>query len=113
MPVNKIAIQAIADLEQYWGEQYPTLYNSDWEPVSGGYYAVYPTGRDAPPCANAASEVAMNAFYCSTEDVVAWDAEQLLPSLQENYGDFVIPVVMAHESGHAVQARSRTSPHGR
>ena len=51
VPVNKIAIQAIADLEQYRGDQYPTLYNSDWEPISGGYYAVYPTGRDAPPCA--------------------------------------------------------------
>ncbi len=24
VPVNKIAIQAIADLEQYWGEQYPS-----------------------------------------------------------------------------------------
>lgn len=105
-PVNKIAIQAIADLEQYWAEQYPTLYNSDWEPISGGYYAVYPTESDAPPCASAASEVSMNAFYCSTEDVVAWDAEELLPSLQKKYGDFVIPVVMAHEWGHAVQARS-------
>ena len=52
---------------------------------------------------NAASEVAGNAFYCST---VAWDAEQLLPSLQENFGDFAIPVVMPHEWGHAVQARS-------
>jgi predicted metalloprotease len=105
-PVNKIAIQAIADLEQYWGEQYPKLYNEDYEPVSGGYFAVYPSGSDAPPCANAASDVAMNAFYCSTEDVVAWDAEGLLPSLQERFGDFAIPVVMAHEWGHAVQARS-------
>lgn len=105
-PVNKIAIQAIADLEQFWGEQYPNLYNSDWEPISGGYYAVYPSGRDVPPCANAADDVAMNAFYCSTEDVVAWDAEELLPGLQAKFGDFAIPVVMAHEWGHAVQARS-------
>jgi len=51
------------------------------------------------PCAG-------NAFYCSTKDVVAWDAEGLLPTPQKKYGDFVIPVVMAHEWGHAVQARS-------
>ena len=38
--------------------------------------------------------------------MVAWDAEGLLPELQKNFGDFVIPVVMAHEWGHAVQARS-------
>jgi len=104
-PVNKIAIQAIADLEQYWGEQYPTLYNSDWEPISGGFYAVT-ADSPAPPCTTEPQEVAGNAFYCSTEDVVAWDSQGLLPSLQEKYGDFVIPVVMAHEWGHAVQARS-------
>ncbi len=50
--------------------------------------------------------IAGNAFYCSTKDVVAWDAEELLPTLRKKYGDFVIPVVMAHEWGHAVQARS-------
>ena len=104
-PVNKIAMQAIADLEQYWAEQYPTLYNSDWEPISGGYYAVT-EDSEAPPCTTDPQEVAGNAFYCSTEDVVAWDAQDLLPSLQQKYGDFVIPVVMAHEWGHAVQARS-------
>ena len=53
-----------------------------------------------------ASDVSGNAFYCSTKDVVAWDAEGLLPELQEKYGDFVIPVVLAHEWGHAIQARS-------
>jgi predicted metalloprotease len=104
-PVNKLAMQAIADLEQYWGEQYPTLYNSDWEPISGGYFAVT-SDSEAPPCTTDPQEVAGNAFYCSTEDVVAWDAQELLPQLQEKFGDFVIPVVMAHEYAHAVQARS-------
>jgi len=104
-PGNKIAIQAIADLEQYWGEQYPKLYNSDWEPISGGFYAVT-ADSPAPPCTTEPDEVAGNAFYCSTEDVVAWDAQELLPDLRKKYGDFVIPVVMAHEWGHAVQARS-------
>ena len=66
----------------------------------------------APPCTTDPQEVAGNAFYCSTEDVVAWDAQQLLPELQDKFGDFVIPVVMAHEWGHAVQARS-ISPRAR
>jgi predicted metalloprotease len=105
-PVNKLVIQAIADLEKYWGKEMPELYRKDFEPITGGYYALIPSTDDAPPCASAASEVAGNAFYCSTKDVVAWDAEELLPTLQKIYGDFVIPVVMAHEWGHAVQARS-------
>jgi predicted metalloprotease len=106
-PVNKLAVEGIADLEQYWSGQFPGLYDKDWEPVSGGYFAVYPSeGGPPPPCAGDASDVADNAFYCASEDVVAWDAEGLLPAQQKKFGDFVIPVILAHEYGHAVQARS-------
>lgn len=104
-PVNQIAIRAIADLEQYWGENFPELYGEDFAPISGGYYAIA-DGSAAPPCTTEPEEVADNAFYCGSEDVVAWDAKYLLPDLQSRFGEFVIPVVMAHEFGHAVQARS-------
>ncbi|MGA5467031.1 neutral zinc metallopeptidase [Mycobacterium sp. NPDC050041] len=105
-PSNKIAVQAIADLQEYWGKQYPDLYGAEYEPVAGGFYAVNPSGGDAPPCTSSPEEVAGNAFYCPSEDVVAWDAEGLLPELREKFGDFAIPVVMAHEWGHAIQGRS-------
>jgi predicted metalloprotease len=105
-PVNKLAVEAIADLQDYWGKEFPELYGKDYEPVKGGFYAVLPSSGDLPPCASAAQDISGNAFYCSTKDVVAWDSEGLLPELQEKYGDFVIPVVLAHEWGHAVQGRS-------
>lgn len=105
-PVNKLAKDGIADLETYWGAQFPDLYGGDFAPVSGGYYAVYPSSGDLPPCVTDADEIAGNAFYCATDDVVAWDAEGLLPELRDKFGDFAIPVVLAHEYGHAVQARS-------
>ena len=105
-PVNKIAIAAIADLQKYWTEEFPKLYGSDYKPVEGGFYAVIPSSGDLPPCAEAASDIAGNAFYCATKDDVAWDSENLLPELQSKFGDFVIPIVLAHEWGHAVQARS-------
>ena len=105
-PVNKLAIEAIADLERFWGAEYPGLYGDEYQPVKGGFFAVMPSADAPPPCASDASEVAGNAYYCKTEDVVAWDAEGLLPGLRENFGDFAIPVVLAHEYGHAVQARS-------
>jgi predicted metalloprotease len=104
-PANKIAMQAIADLEQYWAEQFPKLYDKEFEQISGGYYAVT-ADSPAPPCTTSPEEVAGNAFYCSTKDVVAWDAQQLLPELQDKFGPFTIAVVMAHEWGHAVQTRS-------
>jgi len=105
-PVNKLAIEGIADLEQYWSTQYPELYGSEYQPVEGGFFAVIPSSGELPPCATDAADVSGNAFYCATEDVVAWDSEGLLPGLSEKFGDFVIPVVLAHEYGHAIQARS-------
>ena len=66
-PVNKLAIEAIADLEQFWGEQYPDLYDGDYQPVEGGFFAVMPSSGDAPPpCSADASELAFNAYYCPT-----------------------------------------------
>jgi predicted metalloprotease len=105
-PINKMVMHAIADLEAYWGEHYPELYQSEFKPIEGGYYAVYPSSGELPPCATDPSDISGNAFYCYTQDVVAWDAEGLLPDLSDKFGDFVIPVVMAHEFGHAIQGRS-------
>ncbi|GAS95021.1 zinc metallopeptidase [Mycolicibacterium canariasense] len=104
--LNELAVQAIADLQQFWGEKFPELYDKDYEPVSGGFFAVDPSSGETPPCASSPDDVAGNAFYCGAEDVVAWDSAGLFPELQSKYGDFVIPIVMAHEWGHAIQARS-------
>jgi predicted metalloprotease len=104
--VNKIAIQAIADLQKYWADEYPKLYGGDYKPVSGGFFAVVPSSAKLPPCVSDAAEITGNAFYCPDKDLVAWDSEGLLPDLQRKFGDFVIPIVLAHEWGHAIQARS-------
>ena len=105
-PVNKLAISAIADLQNFWGEQFPKLYDKDFKPVGGGLYALTPDSESGPECASNYGDVAGNAFYCKLDDSVAWDASGLLPDLQTKYGDFVIPIVLAHEFGHAVQQRS-------
>lgn len=104
--VNKIAVQAIADLQKYWADEYPKLYNGDYQPVSGGFFAVVPSSGKLPPCAQSVADITGNAFYCASKDVVAWDSAKLLPELQSKFGDFVIPIVLAHEWGHAIQARS-------
>lgn len=105
-PVNKLAIEAIADLQAYWSEEFPKLYGQDYKPVDGGLYALTSSAESGPDCANSYADVQGNAFYCKLDDSVSWDAEELLPQLQAKYGDFVIPVVLAHEWGHAMQQRS-------
>jgi predicted metalloprotease len=105
-PVNKLAIEAIADLQVYWADEFPKLYGEDYKPVKGGLYALTPDSESGPECASNYGDVAGNAFYCKLDDSVAWDADGLLPELQSKYGDLVIPVVLAHEWGHAMQQRS-------
>ena len=105
-PVNKLAIEAIADLQSFWADQYPKLYKEDYKPVEGGLYALTPDSESGPACASGYGDVKDNAFYCKLDDSVSWDAAGLLPHLKNDYGDFAIPVVLAHEWGHAIQQRS-------
>ncbi|MEO6605879.1 MAG: neutral zinc metallopeptidase [Aeromicrobium sp.] len=105
-PVNKLAIKAISDLQVYWTKAFPDLYGSKYKAVKGGLFASTEKSTKGPECANSYSDVQGNAFYCKVDDSVAWDAQELLPDLQKKYGDFVIPIVLAHEWGHAMQQRS-------
>jgi predicted metalloprotease len=105
-PVNKIVMSAIADIQGFWSEEFPKLYGHDYTPVNGGFYAVTPSSGQLPPCAQSLDDISGNAFYCAKADDVAWDVEGLLPDLRKRFGDFVIPVVLAHEWGHAIQARA-------
>jgi predicted metalloprotease len=107
IPVNKLAMDGIADLEQYWTKNYPELYGGEFKPLEGGFFATTSASEETPPCSDSPLDVAGRAFYCTTGDSIAWDAEGLLPALQEKYGDFVVPVALAHEYGHAIQQRSK------
>lgn len=105
-PVNELAVAAIADLKEFWAEQYPALYGEEYADVEGGLFALTPESSDGPECISSYADARGNAFYCKLDDSVAWDADGLLPHLREMYGDFVVPVVLAHEWGHAMQQRS-------
>jgi hypothetical protein len=59
-------------------------------------------------------EVEGNAFYCQAEgtphsDSITYDRE-FLAELAADYGTFIPALVMAHEFGHAVQARVGSPP---
>ncbi len=61
--VNKLAVEAIADLQDYWGKEFPHLYGKDYAPVKGGFFAVIPS-RVIWPCASDASDdLGQRGFY--------------------------------------------------
>ncbi|TFV65034.1 UNVERIFIED_ORG: hypothetical protein E4P37_11760 [Bacillus sp. AZ43] len=114
-PIDRFARNALADLDAFWAEAYPEYFDDEYEPLQGGFFSVdsldldpsaYPedtgigcAGSPTPP-----EEVADNAFYDPECDVIAFD-RALLEELADEYGRFLVPVVMAHEFGHAMQAR--------
>jgi predicted metalloprotease len=99
----------IADLQAYWTSTMPAVYRTDYEPIPADRLFAYSQSNPPPACGGYGdtpyTEVAGNAFYCSEGDFVAWDEQALLPKLRKQFGDFAPALVLAHEWGHAIQAR--------
>ncbi len=106
---------AIDDIQSYWSRTMPEVYGRRYTPIPAD--RLFPYSSDDPPPACDGSgrrttpyeEIAGNAFYCSEGDFVAWDVEQLIPHLEQQFGDFAVALVLAHEWGHAIQARTDSS----
>jgi predicted metalloprotease len=97
-------------LEQYWEDEFPSVYGDEFAPLENGYQ---PKTADSPPWTCGGEKVTYqdlrgNAFYCggSDDDYIAYDAELLFPRLNERFGSIAPTIVLAHEMGHAVQARA-------
>jgi predicted metalloprotease len=104
--IDRLAGNAISDIEKFWTEQMPEVFNERYDKVKG-FYSVDPDGGRAAPCTDDASDIRGNAFYCPSRDIVAWDRKGLFPLLQKRFGDFLVAMVLAHEWGHAIQKRTR------
>ena len=113
--VDVQARNALADLEVYWAEQFPDVFGTEFRPLAGGYFSVDPYSSDPREfpqgvgCGLDLQQAASNAFYCQDErspnsDAITYDRE-FLAELAGDYGRFLPALVMAHEFGHAVQAR--------
>ncbi|MEY2460057.1 MAG: hypothetical protein QOG30_1887 [Acidimicrobiaceae bacterium] len=100
--------KAVDDVQAFYEQEFPKLYGQDFKPLSGG---VFPYGPDDPPpnCGGPGKsdyrQVAQNAFYCPQGDFMAWDTDNLTNDLLDNFGPYTLAIVVAHELGHAIQAR--------
>ena len=106
-------LAVMTDLDAWWTEQYPALYGSTFESLSGGVYAAYPSRPDdLPGCGEPRTtydEVQQFvAFYCGEGDFIIYDdgADGMLAQLAAQYGPGTIGIVFAHEFGHAIQTRA-------
>ncbi len=100
-----IATNAIADLYDYWHEQMPEHFDQEFEELQR-LLSYDSNGAGVEICGESTAGL-VNAFYCGGggEDVIAWDRGELLPALNEMFGEMSVVGVLAHEMGHAVQFR--------
>jgi len=103
--IDKVAGNAIADLQAFWAEQMPQVFGKPYRPVSA-FFSVDPEGEQPAPCTSSAADIRGNAFYCPSQDIVAWDRKVLFPDLAKRFGTFLIALVLAHEWGHVIQHRT-------
>ena len=121
-PVDQLARNALTDLNTFWSQAYPEFFGAAFSPLANGYFSVdstavdqgaYPdTGIGCQASPTAPEEVAGNAYYDPSCDLVVYD-RALLEELSSDYGRFLGPVVMAHEFGHAMQGRFGFAGSGR
>ena len=101
---------ALSDIENFWKDQFPGLYGSEFKPLAGGIFAAYPDRAEPiPGCGTPETtylDIKGNAFYCVEGDFMAYDDADLLPQLVSQLGQSAVAIVLAHEFGHAVQFRA-------
>ncbi|MDQ3735629.1 MAG: hypothetical protein M3400_16810 [Actinomycetota bacterium] len=115
--VDRLVRNALADLETFWGQEFPDVFGTEFVPLEGGYYSVdpedfnpddYPDDVDSDACLeDLVDSVSGNAYYClagNEGDVIVYD-RTLLEALGAEYGPFLPAMVTAHEFGHAIQGR--------
>ena len=109
-PLPRVAHATVVSLRTYWSAEMPKVYDKEFRDLAGGFQAKTP---DSPPwTCNRESltydDIRGNAFYCGGEDddYIAYDAAFLLARLNRGFGSLTPAVVLAHEMGHAIQARA-------
>ena len=90
-------------LDDYWAATLPASFKTDYRRPAR-IYAYAPPGDRGIPC-NGVAPARGNAQYCIKEDTIQWDEPSLLIPLYRDVGDFAAAFVIAHEWGHAIQAR--------
>jgi uncharacterized protein len=92
---------AVNVVDQFWTDHWSDYFSSEYEPptIVGGY-----EGSNGPSCDGEPSEP-MNAYYCASEDYIAWDMELMRTYYEDGQNDVFPYMVIAHEWGHAIEHR--------
>ncbi|MBV9846306.1 MAG: neutral zinc metallopeptidase [Kutzneria sp.] len=99
--MDRLALNTISDVDDYWAEQLPKVFNTQFRPVDR--LNSYDSDGPARELCETSTARLVNAFYCNVDNSVSWDRGELLPQLTQAFGPLSVTMVLAHEMGHAIQ----------
>ncbi|MEU4313761.1 metallopeptidase [Nocardia sp. NPDC024068] len=101
--MDRLALNAVADIEEFWTENYAATFPGEFRPVSRliSWDAGARESESVEFCGISTHEL-VNAAYCGDE-TIGWDRGVLLPELVDRFGEMAVVMVLAHEYGHALQ----------
>ncbi|MFE6157405.1 hypothetical protein ACFQ7F_00565 [Streptomyces sp. NPDC056486] len=95
------AEDAVSVVDSFWSEHWNAHFTGTY--ASPTVFGTYTPGTAESPSCGGQPAVADNAFYCTVDDFIAWDAALMSRGYEK--GDAWIYLVIAHEWAHAVQNR--------
>lgn len=102
---DELARQAISDIEEFWKQAYNEAFDGRFRPVAE-LFSWDANGFDDIGFCGGDTLGLVNAGFCHDDKTIGWDRGELLPSLQEAYGEMGVTMVLAHEYGHSVQEQA-------
>ncbi|MDQ2846510.1 MAG: hypothetical protein M3Y77_09210 [Actinomycetota bacterium] len=94
----------LADLQTFWRESI----GAKFTPLKAGYALIDTSAATVPAgsmCVTTLDSLRGNAYYCPGNDGIVIDSAALVPVLLHSYGVGGLTASIAHEFGHAIQAR--------
>ncbi|SNY87998.1 Predicted metalloprotease [Nocardia amikacinitolerans] len=106
--IDTLALNAIDDIQTYWGAEYGKEFDGEFAPVDRliSWSAKAPRS-DAPEFCKETTYRLVNAAFCRLDNSIGWDRSVLLPTMAETFGKMAVVMVLAHEYGHAVQSQAK------
>lgn len=101
-PIDKLALQSITDIQDYWKSVYSQSLKGNFVPVDK-LVSYNSNSPDSPIVCHSDTYKLVNAFYTSRCNLIAWDRGVFLAIAKQYFGDMSVTGVLAHEFGHALQ----------
>ncbi|WP_424077053.1 neutral zinc metallopeptidase [Mycobacterium sp.] len=100
--IDRLAALSVQDIEAYWQANFPRTLSGQYEPVKE-LYSYDSHDRSSPVICGNDTYKLINAFFCGSDWLIAWDRGVFLPTVQKYFGDMAVTGVLSHEYGHAIQ----------